>query len=144
MNSAADHSQSLRRTLLRWLLALAYIGAGVAHIRSPAGFLQITPSWIPWPQTIIFATGLCEIAGGIALAVVPRLRAAAGIALALYALCVFPANINHAMNDIAIGGRHLSWWYHGPRLILQPVILWWALWAGGVIDWPFRRRIAAA
>ena len=128
------------RKFMRLLLALAYFIAGVAHIRSPGGFLQITPDWVPWPTAVIFATGVCEIAGALALAFIPRLRRAAGIALALYAVCVFPANINHALHDIAIGGRHLSWWYHGPRLLFQPVIVWWALWAGGVTDWPFKPK----
>lgn len=84
-------------------------------------------------------TGVCEVAGAIALAFIPRLRFAAGVGLALYAVCVFPANINHAVNDIAVGGSHMSWWYHGPRLLFQPVFVWWALWAGSVTDWPFRR-----
>jgi len=128
------------RTGLRVVLGLVYLIAGVAHLRSPGGFLQITPGWVPYPEAVIFLTGLCEIAGSLALLLIPRLRAAAGIGLAAYAVCVFPANINHAINDIAIGGTHLSWWYHGPRLAFQPVFVWWALWAGGVIDWPFANR----
>lgn len=131
--------QSAPRTALRWLLALVYFAAGVIHIRSPGGFLAITPGWVPFPDEVIFLTGVAEIAGAVGL-MVPRLRFAAGIGLALYALCVWPANINHAFNDIAVGGRTLPWAYHGPRLILQPVIIWWALWVGGVTDWPFRRR----
>ena len=126
------------RTILRWVLVVAYLIAGIAHVASPSGFLKITPAWVPFPATVILLTGLCEIAGALALGFVPALRRVAGIALALYAVCVFPANINHAINDIAIGGTHLSWWYHGPRLAFQPVIIWWALWVGGVIDWPFR------
>lgn len=130
--------QSAVRTGFRWLLALIYFAAGVIHIRSPGGFLAITPGWVPFPDEVIFLTGVAEIAGAIGL-MVPRLRYAAGIGLALYALCVWPANINHAVNDIAVGGRTLPLAYHAPRLLLQPVIIWWALWAGGVTDWPFRR-----
>lgn len=125
------------RATLRYSLAAIYVIAGVAHIRSPAGFVQITPDWVPAPQFVVLATGLCEIVGAVALAFVPRLRRAAGIGLAAYAVCVFPANINHAINDIAVGGVQMSWWYHGPRLLFQPVAVWWALWVGGVTDWPF-------
>jgi uncharacterized membrane protein len=125
------------RTALRFLLAAIYFVAGVAHIRSPAGFLQITPPWVPWPAAVVFMTGVCEIAGALAVAFMPGMRRAAGIALAAYAVFVFPANINHALNDIAIGGVHMSWWYHGPRLLFQPVAVWWALWVGGVTYWPF-------
>jgi uncharacterized membrane protein len=125
------------RSALRFLLAALYFTAGVIHLRSPAGFVQITPFWVPLPDVVVFVTGLCEIAGAVALAFVPPLRRTAGIALAAYAVLVFPANINHAIHDIAIGGVDLSWWYHGPRLMLQPLIIWWALWVGGVTDWPF-------
>lgn len=127
------------RTIARLVLAAAYLVAGIAHLTRPAGFLAITPHWVPAPELVVALTGVAELAGAIGL-MIPRLRGAAGIGLALYALCVWPANINHALNDIPLGGTHLSWWYHGPRLALQPVIIWWALWASGVTDWPFRRR----
>ncbi|WP_328804523.1 DoxX family protein [Sphingobium psychrophilum] len=127
------------RTIARLVLAAAYAVAGVAHLSRPGGFLAITPHWVPMPELVVAMTGVAELAGAIGL-MVPRLRYAAGVGLALYALCVWPANINHALNDIPLGGAHLSWWYHGPRLALQPVIIWWALWVSGVTDWPFRRR----
>src|SRR3546814_19190200 len=69
---------------------------------------------------------------------IPATRKGAGWGLALYALCVWPANFHHAFASIAIGGETLGWWYHGPRLAPQPRILWWALWASGAVDWPFR------
>lgn len=125
------------RTALRIVLALFYFVAGVAHLRSPNGFLAITPAWVPVPEMVVFLTGVAEIAGALGL-LIPRFRKAAGIGLALYALCVWPANFNHALNDIAIGGTHMSWAYHGPRLAFQPVFIWLALWVGEVINWPFR------
>lgn len=127
------------RTIARYVLAALYALAGIAHLARPAGFVAITPDWVPLPGLVVALTGIAELAGAIGL-MTPPLRRAAGIGLALYALCVWPANINHALNDIPLGGAHLSWWYHGPRLALQPVIVWWALWASAVIDWPFRRR----
>ncbi len=132
------------RHFFRWLLAIIYLVAGIAHLRSPAGFLAITPEWVPFPEQVILLTGIAEIAGAIGLLIPPKFlawpRYAAGVGLALYALCVYPANINHAINNIAIGGASASWLYHGPRLAFQPVFIWWALIAGGVIDWPFRNR----
>ena len=127
------------RSVLRLLLALFYFVAGVAHLRSPGGFLAITPDWVPFPEAVVALTGVAEILGAIGL-MIPRLRVAAGTGLAAYAVCVFPANINHAFNDIAIGGTTLSWWYHGPRLLIQPLFIWLALWVGHVIDWPFVAR----
>lgn len=128
------------RNGLRILLVLFYFIAGLAHLRSPGGFVAITPSWVPFPYEMVVFTGIAEIAGAIGL-MLPRFRYAAGIGLALYALCVWPANFNHAVGDIAIGGRNLSWWYHGPRLAFQPVFIWLALWVGNVTEWPFRKTV---
>jgi uncharacterized membrane protein len=132
------------RTALRWLLALFYFAAGVAHLRSPEAFLAITPGWVPFPHEVVAFTGIAEIAGAIGL-LIPRTlirwaRPAAGIGLALYALCVWPANFNHALNNIAVGGESANWWYHGLRLPAQPLIIWLALWVGEVTDWPFKRK----
>lgn len=127
----------LFRTILRWLLAAAYLIAGVLHLASPGIFIPIVPDWVPFPAETVLFTGVCEVAGAIGL-LTGRFRYAAGVMLALYAVCVFPANIKHALDGVAIGGNQLGWWYHAPRLAFQPVIVWWALFAGRVMDWPFR------
>jgi len=143
-----EMNESFLRQFFRLLLAVIYLIAGIAHIQSPDGFLVITPEWVPFPDQVIFLTGMAKIAGAIGL-LIPlslvrhirlNIRYAAGIGLALYALCVYPANINHAINNIAIGGQTASWAYHGPRILFQPVFIWWALIAGNVINWPFHKR----
>ena len=48
----------------------------------------------------------------------------AGMGLAAYAVCVFPANIKHALDSLVAGEAFLGGWYHGPRLVLQPFIVW--------------------
>jgi uncharacterized membrane protein len=123
---------------MRWILALFYGLAGVLHLRTPEAFLPIMPDWVPWPYLVVIVTGLCEIAGAAAL-LSPRLRSAAGVMLALYAAAVFPANLKHAFGHIEVAGLPTSWWYHAPRLALQPVLVWWALFCTGVIDWPLHR-----
>jgi uncharacterized membrane protein len=70
----------------------------------------------------------------------PITRRLSGIMLALYAVCVFPANLHHALDHVTVPGLPSSWWYHGPRLAMQPVLVWAALFAGGVLTWPFERR----
>jgi uncharacterized membrane protein len=126
------------RTISRWVLAIIYFAAGLFHLGTPGPFLMITPDWVPYPREVILATGLCELAGATGL-LTRRFRWAAGIGLALYAVCVFPANIKHAIDGLPPGQVQLGWWYHGPRLALQPVLVWWALFAGGVVTWPFGR-----
>jgi uncharacterized membrane protein len=124
------------RAVMRWTLAAFFVAAGVAHLTAPASLLAITPGWVPFAPQMIFLTGLFEFAAAAAL-ISRRLRAYAGIALALYAVCVFPANIKHAIEGIDIPAIPSSWWYHAPRLVLQPVIAWWALFASEAIDWPW-------
>jgi uncharacterized membrane protein len=128
------------RTIARGVLSVVYLAAGIFHLATPGTFLLITPDWVPYPRDVILGTGLCELAGAAGLQI-PRLRRAAGIGLALYAVCVYPANIKHAIDGLPPGNVQLGWWYHAPRLALQPVLVWWALFAGGVVSWPFRRRI---
>lgn len=134
-------SSSVPRAAMRWVIAVFYSAAGVAHLVAPDKLLSITPAWVPYAPQVIFLTGLFEIAASVALVTRP-LRPWAGIAMALYAICVWPANIKHAVDGIAIPYIPDSWLYHAPRLALQPVIAWWALYAAGVIDWPWQRRDA--
>lgn len=129
------------RAASRWILAAAFLAAGTLHLVAPAAFLAIMPDWVPAARVTVLTTGIAEIAGAVGL-MIPRLRRAAGVGLALYAVCVFPANIQHAINDLALTDPALGWAYHGPRLLFQPVIVWWALWAGEAIDWPVRRQAA--
>lgn len=131
----------MTRTVLRWLLGLLYLVAGYFHLADPGTFLKIMPGWVPFPLEVIYLTGLAEIAGAAALLQPfgPYLRKAAGIGLALYALCVWPANINHMLMDMGQedGGWGLT--YHVPRMIAQPLLIWLALWVSHVIEWPFKR-----
>ena len=131
------------RTALRWLLVVAFLSAGVLHVIRPEFFLRIVPSWVPMPRITVIATGWCELAGAIGL-IIPRLRWLAGVMLALYAVCVFPANIKHALDYGQLHGFGPGWFYHGPRLLFQPMIVWWSLYAAPVIDWPFKAPARAA
>ncbi len=58
--------------MLRWLLAAIYLAAGVLHVAAPRAFLTIVPGWVPFPDEVVFLTGLCEIAGALALGVSSR------------------------------------------------------------------------
>jgi uncharacterized membrane protein len=133
----------VRRTILRGLLAAAFVLAGYFHITHPGPFLRITPAWVPAPAMVVFVTGICELCGAAGL-MIPPLRRLSGIMLALYSVCVFPANIQHALLFAELGSGWTGWLYHGPRLLFQPVIVWWCLFAGGLIDWPFTKKDRAA
>ena len=114
----------------RLTIAPIFLVVGIVHLMRPGVFAPLMPSIVPHPMTLIVLTGLAEITGAVFL-FVPRTRAFAGIMLALYAVCVFPVNINHAVHDLSTG-TGLGWAYHYPRLFAQPFICWWALVAGAV------------
>ena len=126
------------RSAMRWTMAPFYLLAGIGHFAITDTLLLIVPGWVPFPREVLLITGACEIAGAVAL-LTPHLRSLAGVMLALYALCVWPANIKHAIEGIHLPPLPDGWWYHGPRLAFQPVLIWWALFCSNVIDWPFRR-----
>lgn len=134
------------RTALRWLLALFYGAAGVIHLVNPAPFLTIMPPWVPAPELVVLLTGVAEIVGAVGL-LQPwslPLRRAAGWGLAAYAVCVWPANFQHLLNDLARADGGLGLGYHVPRLAIQPVLIWLALWVSAATDWPWRRGGARA
>jgi uncharacterized membrane protein len=136
-----SHS-STSRAAMRWILAAFYSAAGVAHLLTPDKLLAITPSWVPFAPQVILFTGIFELAASIALVTRP-LRWWAGMAMAVYAFCVWPANFKHAMDGIDLPYVTSNWLYHGPRLAFQPVIIWWALYCANVIDWPWRNNCGA-
>lgn len=87
------------RAVMRWILAAFYVAAGLAHLWVPDKLLAITPSWVPFAWHVVIVTGICEILGAVALVTRP-LRWWAGVALAAYAVCVWPANFKHAIDGI--------------------------------------------
>ncbi|WP_294391131.1 DoxX family protein [uncultured Sphingomonas sp.] len=131
-----------KRTILRVLLIAAFTVAGVAHIKHPQPFVKIVPWWVPFPRLTVVLTGWCELAGAAGL-ITRHYRRTAGMMFALYSVCVFPANIKHALDYGHSAGLGPGWLYHGPRLLFQPVIVWWSVYAGGLTDWPFTKRSQA-
>lgn len=130
------------RTALRWLLAVFYAFAGYRHLADPAPFLAITPDWVPAQDAVIALTGVAELLGAAAL-LQPwsaSLRRAGGWGLALYAACVFPANINHFALDMARADGGWGVGYHIPRMFAQPLLIWLALWVSHAVDWPLARK----
>ncbi len=122
------------RSVARWALAGAMVGIGVLHVVAPEPFVSIVPRFLPEPLTLVYVSGVCEALGGAGL-LVPRVRKAAGWGLIALYVAVFPANINMAISNMPIGGRHypvLLWL----RLPLQGVLIAWAWWCSREVSLP--------
>jgi len=133
------------RNLVHCALALVVAFGGLAAL-----YLQLGAQFVGFAQALVYI-------GAVAILIVfailltrgsegPQRRVfsaswavGAGVALAAYALCVWPANFKHAIEGVELPYITNSWLYHGPRLALQPVLVWWALYCADVIDWPWRR-----
>ena len=78
---------SRARAVMRWIMAAFFVAAGVSHLAAPEALLAITPGWVPFPRPVIFFTGIFEFAAAATLVTRP-LRWWAGVAFAVYAICV--------------------------------------------------------
>jgi uncharacterized membrane protein len=115
------------KNVLRCVLAAIMLYAGVSHFRNPEPFAEIVPNYLPAHRELVLISGFFEILGGVGLLVPPTRRAAAWGLIALY-LAVFPANVNMAVHDVPINGRHFASWLLWLRLPMQAVLIAWAYW----------------
>ena len=139
---ALVHRQSGWPQRMRLAMAIALIAAGMDHWANPGRYLAMMPPWVPLHYEMVLFTGVAEIAGAIGL-LITRTRALAGLALAIYFVAVFPANIHNALNGLAVDGLPQAAWYYWVRLPFQPLAIWWALYSAELIRWPVRAREAA-
>lgn len=102
---------SFARSAARVVLAVFFVVAGVNHFRSPAIYLGMMPSWLPWPAALNAISGVAEILGGIGL-LVPATRRVAGWGLIALLIAIFPANVHVALQG------------HMPGTNFSPAILW--------------------
>lgn len=94
--------------------------------------VRMMPAWIPQPMALIYFTGLCEIAGAIGL-LMPGLRQGAGIALIVFFIVVFPANVKAARTGVGLSGKRATpLWLRTSMQVLFIALTWWsALWSSG-------------
>ena len=127
------------RTAARLLLGAFMVTAGTLHLTTQREELQAqVPDWFPVDEDLtVLGSGVVEIGLGAAFIAAPRRKRLVGGLLAAFFVVIFPGNIaQYAEGTDAFGldtdGKRLA------RLFFQPVLVLWALWAGGV----FRRRSA--
>lgn len=109
-------------------MGLSFLFTGTWHFTSPEIFDTMMPPYLPFPRRLIYVSGFFEILGGLGI-VLPRTRRLAGLCLALLLICVVPANVHVAMNNIRLPGTPQLPFYNWVRVGLQGVFVIWALWS---------------
>ena len=109
---------------------IAFIAIGIAHFRSPDGFVEIIPAFLPFPLFLVYLSGAMEIAGGLAI-IYPETRVFAGRFLALFLVGVYPANLYMWTHDVALNGTTFTTQQHILRLIAQLLLIAAALYLSG-------------
>ena len=115
--------------LTQILLGATVIYAGTLHLTtSRMEFQAQVPPWVPLsPDFVVLASGVVEIALGLALVSLQR-RREVGIATALFFIAIFPGNISQFVNQIDAFGLD-SDRARAIRLLFQPLLVLWALWS---------------
>lgn len=115
------------RRLSRWLLGVAFIGAGINHFLNSEFYTAIMPPYIPYHLKIVYLSGILEILGGLGI-LVPKTQQWAGYGLIALLLAVFPANIYMAMNSELFKNIAPAWALY-LRLPLQFILIAWVYWS---------------
>ena len=128
---------STLKTVLQLLLGAFLTSAGISHLGSNrTEFLAQVPTWLPLNgDFVVVASGIVEITLGISLItttfILTQYRKQVGITVAIFFILIFPGNINQYVKKIDAFGLDTDQ-KRLIRLFFQPLLVIWALWAGGV------------
>jgi uncharacterized membrane protein len=115
------------RDAVRIGLVALFLFTAVAHFNSMKHDLAaMIPPPLTGNLTLIYITGVLEIAGAIGL-LIPRTRRIAAICLIVMLIALFPANVYAAMKGVMIGGRPATpLWLRTPMQLFWIWALWWS------------------
>jgi uncharacterized membrane protein len=114
------------KVVMKYLLAVLFVAAGINHFVHPAFYLKMMPPYLPWHLALVYLSGAFEFLLG-ALVLFPRFTRLAGWGLVALLIAVFPANLYMAQNPHLF--PNLSPTGLWIRLPFQLVLIWWAWWA---------------
>ena len=115
------------------LLGGALTYAGITHLTTNRTEFQAqVPTWVPLSADfVVLASGVVEIALGIALASL-QFRRQVGWITAAFFVAIFPGNISQYVNGIDAFGLDTDQ-ARLIRLFFQPLLVLWALWGTGIL-----------
>jgi uncharacterized membrane protein len=121
-------------TLARLVLGAFLLIAGVGHFIAREEFTAQVPPWMPWPDAVVYVSGVVEIVLGVALMVSRRRLPIVGWIVAIFFVVIFPGNIWQYVEGRDAFGLD-SDAARAIRLLFQPVLVVWALWCTGAWTW---------
>lgn len=109
--------------LLRFLLALFMINAGLQHFLNPDFYLPFVPPFLPFTHAIILLSGVLEIVLGIGLFLPKKISRHVACGIFVLMLVFFPIHIADLfLSHPAIGSHKAAW----IRLFVQFILTAWA------------------
>ena len=121
------------------LLGLALGYAGIGHLTtSRQEFQAQVPTLLKdYADFVVVASGVVEIALGLALVGLWKYRVQVGWVVAAFFVAIFPGNISQYVNGVDAFGLN-SDTSRLVRLFFQPLLVVWALWSTGA--WEARKQ----
>ncbi|MET0813343.1 MAG: hypothetical protein ABWY03_09820 [Microbacterium sp.] len=122
------------RQVARFALAALLLVAGASHLTwGRRGYRIVVPDWATKllrtdKDMIVVASGAVELVLGAALVVLPRDRGRIGAIVAAFFVAVFPGNV-HQWRTKRSAPMLDTDRKRFIRLLLQPVIVAWAVWS---------------
>lgn len=123
-----------RQDLARLALGAMLVFAGTSHLTfARREFRAQVPPWVPMDtDDVVLLSGAAEIALGAALAGLPKERRRIGGLAAAFLTAIFPGNVSQYRNRVDGFGLDTDA-KRAARLAGQPLLVAWALYAGGLI-----------
>lgn len=81
----------------KFLLGFLLVIGGIAHFNNTEFYIKAMPSYLPFHEFIVYASGVIEILLGVLLVVSKKSRNVAFAIIALF-IAIFPANVNMYIN----------------------------------------------
>ena len=116
------------RAIIRLIVALGFILAGVNHFLAPEVYLAMMPPFLPAPDLLHKIAGGAEVLGGLGL-LIPQTRRLAVIGLVALLVAIFPANLYVAWVG-KMGDLHIPPWVLWARLPFQGLFIAGGVWVG--------------
>jgi uncharacterized membrane protein len=108
------------------LAAMLLLTASAHFTPMKEDLVRMVPEKVPYPRLVVFLTGIFELLGAVGL-LVPSVQRMAGIALVLFLIAVFPANVHAARAGVTLRGKPATpLWLRLPMQLLFIGLTWWS------------------